>query len=436
MLSNDYFKGKRIAVVGLGAHAEMVKDIEFLTKAGAWVSLYDLKSESRLKDHLLHLRSIGLANYVCGSIPADDLLDMDLIILSHEYPKDSSFLKEVNVPIEYPETLFFRLAPPVTLVGIMGTGGKSTVMTLLYPLLQHACEKQGSQKSFLIDPDSKQGTLTYLKKVKTGDIVIMKISGHLMPDLYSMRISPHVAIFTSIPSIDSYNTSPFEILEYQTHNNFIVASDEVIDATRMMKFQPRAKMLRTKASYIPSSWRFSGNGSHDASNASLALQAAHLFKIDNDTAEKTFLSWKSLKGRIEPIKKVKGFEWYNDGASSHPDAVLIALQALNPGGKGILIFGGTDAGYDYRALYSELPKYIHTLVTIPGSGTILERQAIREIENITVHASPSIETAVSWVVGHAQKGDMVIFSPGFLPGGLDNSKKTRGERFVRAVRNL
>jgi hypothetical protein len=42
---------------------------------------------------------------------------MDLIILSHEYPRESSFLKnakEKNIPIEYPETLFFKLAPPVT----------------------------------------------------------------------------------------------------------------------------------------------------------------------------------------------------------------------------------------------------------------------------------------------------------------------------------
>ena len=95
MAQRDYFKGKRIAVIGLGMHGEMVEDVRFLIKAGAWVSIYDLKGEARLKNHLVFLRSEGLANYVCGSIPGEDLLDMDLIILSHEYPRDSSFLKEV-----------------------------------------------------------------------------------------------------------------------------------------------------------------------------------------------------------------------------------------------------------------------------------------------------------------------------------------------------
>ncbi len=114
--------------MGLGPEGNMVEDVKFLIKAGALVSVYDLKSEARLKSHLVLLRSLGLANHVCGSIPAEDLIDMDLIILSHEYPRDSSFLKAVDeknrrieldktkivekkekpIPIEYPETLFFR----------------------------------------------------------------------------------------------------------------------------------------------------------------------------------------------------------------------------------------------------------------------------------------------------------------------------------------
>ena len=96
MASRDYFKGKRVAVIGLGQQGEMVEDVKFLIKAGAFVSVYDLKSEARLKNHLVFLRTVGLANYVCGSIPADDLLDMDLIILSHENPRDSSFLKHAR----------------------------------------------------------------------------------------------------------------------------------------------------------------------------------------------------------------------------------------------------------------------------------------------------------------------------------------------------
>lgn len=453
MTQRDYFKGKRIAVIGLGAHGEMVEDVKYLIKAGAWVSIYDLKSEARLKTHLIFLRSIGLANYVCGSIPAEDLLDMDLIILSHEYPRDSSFLKAVHaqnsevgdvskdtsgkkIPVEYPETLFFRLAPPVTLVGVIGTCGKSTVISILYPLLKKVCEAYEMQGLFTIDPESEEGILVHLKKIKNGDIVLMRIVENMLSELASMRISPHVAIFTSIPSKSSYVTSPFEILAYQTYNNFIIASDEVIDATRVAKSLPRAKMLRTKPTLVPADWGFQGRGLHDRHNASLALEAARLFKVDDDMARNVLGSWKNLKGRLEFIKKVKNVEFYNDTMSMTPDATLVGITALSQDRNVILIFGGSEVDHEYRVLYSELPRYVHTIVNIPGSGTIRQRFSLQQIEGLTVYSKSSIEEAVHTAFEHAQKGDRVLFSPGFGAGGVDGSKVERGEKFVRVVRGL
>ncbi len=478
MTQRDYFKGKRIAVIGLGARGEMVEDVKYLIKAGAWVSIYDLKSEARLKNHLVFLRSVGLANYVCGSIPAEDLLDMDLIILSHEYPRDSSFLKSVHtqnseiniegksdkekviensgmtnsdgektieraekdyqkkIPIEYPETLFFKLAPPVTLVGVMGICGKSTVISILTPLLDDVCEKYETQGLFVVDPESADGVLVHLKKIKSGDIVLMRIVDHILQEMSTLRISPHVAIFTTIPPKNSYTTSPFEILAYQTYNNFIIASDEVIDATRLSKFQPRAKMLRTKASLIPADWGFLGRGPHDYSNAALALQAAKLFKVDNDIARHILGNWKALKGRLELVKKVKNIEFYNDTMSMTPDATLAGITALSEGRNVILIFGGSEVGYEYNKLYAELSRYVHTVISIPGSGTIRQRLSLQEIEGLTVYSKSSIEEAVRTAFEHAQKGDRVLFSPGFDAGGVDGSKIERGEKFVKAVKGL
>ncbi len=442
MASRDYFKSKRIAIIGLGAHGEMIEDVKYLIKAGAWVSVYDLKSEARLKNHLVFLRSIGLANYVCGSIPDEDLIDMDLIILSHEYPRDSSFLKAVKaqteriVPIEYPETLFFKIAPPVTLIGIMGSCGKSTVISMIAPLLEKVCEQYETQGFFVVDPDSGDGILSHMKKIKSGDIVLMRIVSEIMPELYAMRISPHVAVFTSIPSKNSFVTSPFEILTYQTYNNFIVASDEVIDATRAVNFSPKAKMLRTKATAIPNDWGFQGRGVHDRSNASLALQAAKLFRVTDEDARHSLVVWKGLRGRLEPVKKVRGTEFFNDTMSATPEATLAAISAFSSDRKSILIFGGSDTGLDYRLVYAESPQYVHTIVSIPGSGTMRQRSSLQELTGVTIHSVPSIEEAVRWASENAAKNDRVIFSPGFDAGGVDGSKVERGESFVRAVRGL
>ena len=444
MTTKDYFQGKRIAVIGLGAHGEMVADVKFLIKANSLVAVYDLRSEARLRDHIIFLRSIGLANYVCGSVPPDDLLDMDLVILSHEYPRDSSFLKaaiEKGIQIEYPETLFFRLAPPVTVVGIMGSCGKATVSSLLSPLLEVACEADGTQNLFNIDPESGDGILSALKKIKSGDIALVRVVEPMMKELHDMRISPHVAIFTTVPPKDSYYTSPFEILTYQTYNNFIVASDEVVDAIHLYRFQPKAKMLRTKSSVIPATWmigeREPGPWSHDRDNAALALQVAKLFKVPDEVSETIFEKWKPLKGRLELVKKFKNnIEFYNDTASVSPGSTIAGIRSIAGDRNLVLILGGVDAGRDYRELYGILPQYTHAVILLPGSGTMKERKELATIENVEIISAPSIEEAVRLAKDHARANDRVLFSPGFEAGGLEASREERGEKFVRAVRGL
>ena len=439
MTSRAYFQGKRIAVIGLGPQGEMLADIKFLIKAGALVAVYDMRSEARIKDDILFLRSIGLANYVCGSVPADDLLDMDMIILSHEYPRESSFLnpaKDKKVSIEYPETLFFKLAPPLTVVGIMGICGKATVVSLVTPLLEAVCEKEDAQGLFIIDPESAGGVLSHLKRAKNGDIVIIRIIETMMKELHDMHISPQIAVFTTFPDKSCYTGSPFEILDHQTYNNFVIASDEVIDRTHSFNFQPKGKMLRTKASIVPADWGFVGKGDHDLYNAALALQAARLFKISDEAAHHIFKQWKALKGRLELVKKVKNVEFYNDTASISPYSTQAAIKALSQGRNIVLVFGGADSGSDYRELYAILPQYVHTVILLPGSGTMKQRAVIQKIDHIEILSAPSVEEAARLALEHSRKGDRVVFSPGFEALGIDRSRKERGERFVRAVRTL
>lgn len=438
MSARDYFKGKRIAVVGLGPHGEMIADIRFLIKSGAIVSLYDMRSESRLKTEIAYLQSIGLAGNVCGSVPPEDLLDMDIVLLSHDYPRESSFLmpaQKAGVVIEYSETLFFRLAPPVMLIGVVGTCGKSTVISMLAPMLQHV-SKEASQGFFLIDPDSEDGTLSYIRKVKNTDVVLMRITEQMLGELYSMRISPHVAIFTSIPDKGSYKESPFEILSYQTYNNFLIASDEIIDSTHNFGFQPRAKMLRTKPSILSSDWQFNGRGEHDIANASLSVQAARLFKVPEDIIRECLEEWKPLKGRLEFVKKVRFVEFYNDSASTSADSTESAVRSLSREKKLILIFGGSDKGADYSRLYSIFPKYVKCLILLPGSGTIKERKNINAIDGMEIISVSTLEDAVLKSLDIAEKGDRVLFSPGFGAGGFDRSRDERGKRFVSAVKSI
>jgi UDP-N-acetylmuramoylalanine--D-glutamate ligase len=439
MRVREYFMGKRIAVIGLGTEGEMLADIRFMVKANALVSLYDLKTEARVCEHLPELRSIGLANCICGSIPPDDLLDMDLIILSHEYPRTSSFLTEARrkgIEIEYPETLFLKLTPPVTVVGIMGACGKSTVLSMLAPMLETVGSAAGLQPSFVVDMESGEGMLSSLKRMKNGDTVTMRIIEQMMPEIHALKWSPQVAIFTTVPPPGSFKDTPFEILQYQTYNNYVIGSDHVIDALRSSNPQVRARMLRTKGASVPDDWMPEGRTIYDREDAALALQAARLFKVTDEGAQAVLSKWKPLKGRLEPVKKVKSVEFYNDTASVSPYATIAGMASLSTNRNLVMIVGGADRGADYGELYPALSQYAHTLIVLPGSGTMRERRSIHKLENMSVLSVPSIEEAVRLAAEHAKKGDRVLFSPAFDAVGVDGSRTERGERFVRAVRAL
>ena len=438
MSSRDYFLGKRIAVIGIGPHGEMLADIKFLVKANALVSVYDLKSESKLAAYMPSLHSVGLANQVYGSVPTEDLLDMDLIFLSHEYPRDSSFLAAAStagVQIEYPETLFLKLAPPVSVIGVMGAAGKSTVISMLAPLVEAACAKEGNQNSFVVDPESEDGTIAHLKKIKSGDVVILRVVPKMMSEIAALRFSPHIAVFTSVP-VGKFKQSPYEIIAHQTYNNYVIGSDQIIDSVRTSGFHSKAKMLRTRAAIVPEGWLPGLRAPHDRDDASLALEVARLFKVGDETAEALLQQWKPLKGRLELVKKVRGVDFINDTASTSPTSTISSLATLAKNKNVILIFGGADRGQDYRALYAAITENVKSLIVIPGSGTLRERQALSKIDNTSVLSAPSIEEAVRLAMDGAVKGDKVLFSPAFPASGIDSSIRERGERFVRTVRGL
>jgi len=428
----DFLKNKKIAVIGMGPHGEMVADIKFLLMNKAQVSLFDIRSEKRLKGFLPKLKSAGLERYTFGKVDPQDFSDALLVLLSPEISKKSIFLKKSHldgIPIEYPETLFFKLAPSVTLIGIIGAYGKSTVAHLIYSMLKRSFSEYEDQGLFFIDPESPNGVLTHLKKIKKSDVILSRIPDSLLPYYSQINISPYVAVITSITS--------FDILEPQTYNNFIVAPDRIIDEIKLSKkFISKAKMLRTRNNAIPADWQVHSRAPHFLENASLAMQTAELFKVPMDIVKDVMQKFMGLKGRIEFVKRVNGVEYYNDAYSITPEATLSVLRSISSSRNIVLIMGGAYTPHKYDSLVEAISEHVSTLILLPGSGSLGLRSQLEKIEDIKFIQSFSLEEAIITANGCAKKGDRVLFSPAFDAIGVDISRKERGERFVRAVRNL
>lgn len=476
MTYKDFFVGKHITVVGLGPHCEMYSEIKFLLTLGAKISVVDPRNPDKLGPVVEDLKTLGLQNLITGRFTKNDIHQGDIILLAPDVNPHDQYISEaraLGVRIETPQTLLLSLAPSVTVIGIMGTCGKTTVSYLVYEILKKAFMETAEQNIFTINPEVA-GSLPYLKKIKKGDIVVARIPSEYIPLYRDARIVPHVVVYTAISneliplakksqsavvipvpktaqnegdSVDKRSdlgTVPeiFSILPLQTYNNFIVASDYVIDSIRDCGVHVSSKMLRTGVSIVPDSWILHIKNSHEKEDVSLALRVAELFKIPLDTSKEIIESFVGLKGRLELVKKNGGVDFYNDTASVTPLSTLAALKSVSNNRNVVLILGGAyrsddaNKGDDVKILVENIPQYAHTVILLPGSGTLRMHRELLGMHDVTLIHAQSVGQAVDMAKEHARKGDGVVFSPGFAAGGFERSVAERGATFMRAVRSV
>ena len=106
----DYFKGKKITVMGLGLLGRGVNDIKFLAECGADLIVTDLKSKKDLAESLAQLSEYPQITYVLGEHRLEDFRGRDLILKASGVPLDSPYIAEARangIPVEMDESLFF-----------------------------------------------------------------------------------------------------------------------------------------------------------------------------------------------------------------------------------------------------------------------------------------------------------------------------------------
>src|SRR3989344_3057456 len=92
----DYFRGKKITVMGLGLLGRGLGDIEFLVACGADLIVTDLKTEPELAPSLESLKQFKNIKYTLGRHELADFRDRDLILKAPNAPLDSPFIAEAS----------------------------------------------------------------------------------------------------------------------------------------------------------------------------------------------------------------------------------------------------------------------------------------------------------------------------------------------------
>ena len=242
------FKGKKIAVIGLGL--EGLSSALFLAKRGASVFVLDQKEEKDLDQEFLKILREKDIKIISGKNYLDNLNKFDLIVRSPGVNIDkiqNSKLKSQNSIITSQTKLFFDLCP-CPIIGVTGTKGKGTTSALIYEMLQ----KHGINA--YLGGNIGKPPLDFLDKLSEqsasrqgGSVVVLELSSFQLQDFTQ---SPHIAVMLMMTSehldyhkdTKEYVDAKRNILKFQTKDDYVILNKDY-PASRESDIHTDAKMF-------------------------------------------------------------------------------------------------------------------------------------------------------------------------------------------------
>ncbi len=455
----DFFKNKKVTVMGLGLLGRGVGDVEFLAKHGADLIVTDLKTESELEKSLARLRGFSNIKFVLGEHRLEDFRDRDFILKAAGVPLDSIFIKEAEkngVPVEMSTALFAEFSG-AKIIGITGTRGKSTVTQMIFETLEAERREGGvSRRVFLGGNVRGVSTLALLDEVGVGDIAVLELDSWQLQGFRSRGISPSVAVFTTFmpdhmnyykEDLRAYFFDKAAIYENQQSQDVLVMSDVVAEFAKGFGLEPKNPQIEIVAgdgiSELP---ELSIPGEHNRLSAHLALRALRAIGVEGEAAMAHLAKFKGVPGRLEKIAEKNEVEFYNDTTATTPEAAVVAIEALRHNHGIVLIAGGSDKGLDFSPLAQKIYEGVSRVVFLPGHGT---NRLVEELKKVGYqfreasdprYSNPrfasSMQEAVELATIEVGSGMAILLSPGCASFGLFKNEFDRGDQFVEAVKKL
>ena len=464
------FKNKKITVMGLGLNGGGLGVVNFLLEQKAKVIVTDLKSKDELDYSLNKIKKNKNIKFILGQHRLEDFKNTDMVIKNPAVPENSKYLKvakENNIPIETEITLFLNLCS-APIIGVTGSKGKSTVVTLLTELLRK------EHKNVILAGNIRRSALGQLKKISKKSLVVLELSSWQLSDLKKHKKSPHISVITNILSdhqnryfgMDDYIEDKKQIFKWQKKDDYLILNynDEIL---RDLEKEIKAKVIfyskffpdlgfnkigafiedgkifyKSKENKICSVNQVKVKGDHNLQNILAAVTIAKLYKISNKGIIKTLREFNGVEGRLELVAKINGVEYINDTTATIPEATIAALNSI-PKQKDkniILITGGTDKKLDFEKLIDPIIKKVKILVLLEGSATQKIESKIKKINQdkipLTIGPFASLEQALFKASSLSKNGDKILLSPASSSFELFKNEFERGEIFKKTVKKI
>ncbi|MDO8676774.1 MAG: UDP-N-acetylmuramoyl-L-alanine--D-glutamate ligase [Candidatus Azambacteria bacterium] len=436
----EELKNKKICLLGLGL--ENFSLAKYLVNHGIAATVLDKRTAQELgerfeKINKLRIKFYGGADYLKRAA------DFDIIFKTPGFAGELKTKKDaiLTTPME----LFFGLCP-AKIITVTGTKGKGTTASLIFEILKSAGKSAWLAGNIGIAP------FDFIDKLKSNHYVILELSSFQLQDFKSR---PNIALVTNLfpehlapadPQNPVYHRS---LKEYYAAKANVFLSQKKSDRLVVNKNNHHQINLlsQTKARIVyfktydnqPQNPRLIGQ--HNQENIAAACETAKLLKIPFRKVEQAIENFKCLEHHLEFTSEINNVKFYNDSASTMPEATSAAIKAFNR--SVILIIGGVNKGYDLKKFAKDLLKSSHPLAIILIGQTSKElfgyfKKMQNELENhlsaVYYRGDKDIKEVVREASAISSKeGDVVLFSPGFASFDMFLNSKDRGQKFKEAV---
>ena len=440
--------GKKVLVVGLGRSGEAAA--LFLRKRGALVRLTEAAEGPELKKNKKVLEASGieveLGRHSEKFVSSVDLVVTSPGVASEALPLSSAIKKKVPVWSEM--ELAYRFCP-VPIIGVTGTNGKSTAVTLLFDVLKAAGKK------VVLAGNIGTPFISIVEELSGKDAVVLEVSSFQLERIEKFR--PKIAVLLNVtedhldryPSFESYLAAKARLFENQDPGDTAVINyDDLIcrKIARKIRAQvfyysrrnPAGKFFTNgKAVFLPDGktllelpenrlW-----GGHNHENMAAVCSAAHLLGIGPDAMVEGIRNFRPLGHRLELVAEYGGIRYIDDSKATNVDSTLRALQSFPKQKKRlILILGGKDKGGSYLPLKPEIIEKVKALILL---GEAAERIATELRGLCVIQKMKSLPECVRSAKSLAATGDVVLLSPACSSFDMFKSYDERGNIFKKAV---
>ncbi len=449
----DAHRNKKIVVCGLGV--SNLPLIRMLRSAGIEIEARDRKTAEQMGKTAEELEVLGVS-LVLGDGYLDDLTG-DIIYRSPGMRPDvPQFLEAIKHGARLTSEMeaFFEVCP-CKIIGITGSEGKTTTSTLISEMLE-----QSGIHTWL---GGNIGTplLDKVPQMRKEDVAVVELSSF---QLMTMEKSPDIAIVTNVTpnhldvhkSMEEYIEAKYRICAAQDGNSRAVlnydneitrefgekALAEVVYFSRQVELHhgvylkgynivvakngENKNILDIRDIKIP--------GMHNVENYMAAIASLEGI-VQPSSVEKVAKSFGGVEHRIEFVREKDGVKYYNDSIASSPTRTIAGLHSF--GSKVILLAGGYDKHIPFEPLAQEIPSHVKLLILM-GATKEKIRAALDAVEGEKppVIEVDSFDDSVKVAYEHAERGDIVLFSPACASFDMFPNFMVRGERFKNLVNSL